>query len=128
MLNRQYELLLPMGGLYGVSFYDVTMIPCKDGYHQEPIDGYSLPWSWFVNRRTGSCVRAFLIEKDNLLRDGIRVMAASVSNGSDVYDIPTGQMLVHDLGRIWAMTPENFDVEYYSMAALIGKIPENSSP
>lgn len=122
MLNR-YELLLPMGGLYGVSFYSVTRIPTKDGYHQEPIDTYSLPWAWFVNRKTGSCVRAFLI--GDAFRDGIRVMAASIGNGADVYDIPTGQMLVHDLGRIWAPAPEDFNAEYYPMSALIGKIPEN---
>lgn len=53
-------------------------------------------------------------------------MAASIGKGDAVYDIPTGQMLVHDLGKIWAMDPGDFDVEYYPMSALIGKIPENS--
>lgn len=32
----------------------------------------------------------------------------------------------HDLGRVWAMTLDAFDAEYYTVAALTVKIPKNS--
>ena len=120
-MTRQYKMLLPMGGLYAVSFYDGTRVPTKDGYRQEPLNGYALPWKWFVSPTSNSCVRAFL------LKEPIRILAASVGDGDQAYDIPASLVLVHGLHRIWAMTPESFESEYYPVASLIEKIPKKSN-
>jgi hypothetical protein len=120
--GRQYELALPMGIFCAASFYSAVKVHTLDGYYQEPLDGYSFPWQWFVNRYTAGCVRAFLLDKP------VRVLAANIDDGSAVYDIPAGMMLVHDLGRIWAMTLGHFNAEYLPVAALIEKMPENSQP
>jgi len=122
MLSRfQYELGIPMGGLFGVSFYDAAKVPTEDGYKQEPLSKDSLPWAWFVSRHTGACVMAFLLDKS------VRILATSIGDGPAAYDIPAGMMLVHDLGRVWAMTQENFDEDYCATLVLVSKIPKHSN-
>ena len=122
MVRQQFELAIPMGGLFGVSLYSVVGVPTLDGYRQEPLDGYAFSWQWFANLHTADCVRAFLLYKP------VRILATSIGDGPAAYDIPAGMMVVHDLGRVWAMTLENFDEDYYAVQALVSRIPKNSNP
>lgn len=116
MSTRQFELLLPMGGLYGVSIYKAS-VETPDGYRDEPIDPYSLSWEWYVNTRTHTCVRM-------ARPDGpVRVLASPIGNGAAVYDIPSGMVLVHDLGCIWAMAPMDFMTEHTSAKLLVEAMP-----
>jgi hypothetical protein len=127
MLSRfQYELAIPMSGLFGVSFYNATEVPTQDGYKQEPLSGDSFPWSWFVSRHTGACVRAFKI--GDPFCGGIRILAAGIGDGVQAYDIPASMMVAHDLSRIWAMTQENFYDDYYPALLLVREIPRHFHP
>lgn len=114
MGGRKYELALPFGGLYGVSFYDRHEIKTPDGYRQSPLDACGFPWRWFVCVRTGACVRAFLVDGA-----GVRVLGTPVGEGAAAYDIPAGPMLLHDGGGIWAMERADFDLEYVAIDTLL---------
>lgn len=114
MSGQKYELALPFSGLYGTSFYDTKKIKTDHGYLQESLNPYRFPWQWFVNINTKTCVRAFLIEGA-----GMRILGSPIGQGAAAYDIPAGLMLLHDLGRIWAMDRAGFESEYVAIDTLL---------
>jgi hypothetical protein len=118
-VNRVFELLLPMGGLFGVSIYK-SAIETPDGYRDEPVDPYSLPWKWHVSVKTYACVRA------TKLQGPMRILASPVGEGASAYDVPPTMMLVHDLGRIWAMDPMDFQTEYRPADILVQTAPDGT--
>ena len=117
MSTRKFELLLPMGGLYGVSVYKAA-VETPNGYRDEPVDPYSLDWRWYVHVKTFKCVRAVS------LHGPMRVLASPLGKGASAYDVPHSMLLVHDLGCIWAMTPGEFMAEYASAEMLVGMMPK----
>jgi hypothetical protein len=119
MSTRQFELLLPMGGLFGVSIYKAA-VETPDGYRDEPVDPYSLDWRWYVHIRTYECVRMAG------LRGPMRVLGSPLGEGASAYDVPHTMVLVHDLMHIWAMTPFDFQTEYDSAKLLVEAMPHGN--
>jgi hypothetical protein len=119
--TRQFELLLPMGGLFGVSIYHKASVGMENGYRDEPIDPYSLPWEWWVNNRTHECVRM------TRLGGPVRILASPIGDGAAAYDVPGGMVLVHDLGCIWVMGPMDFQTQYISVELLVQAMPQGNA-
>jgi hypothetical protein len=119
MGTRKFELMLPMGSLFGVTIYKAP-VETPDGYRDEPIDPHSLDWHWYANIKTYECVRAAK------LPGLMRVLASPIGEGASAYDVPGTMLLVHDLGRVWAMDPWDFQVEYDSVELLVKAMPHGN--
>lgn len=109
MSGRENEIALPFAGLVGVAFYDGRREDTDDGYKQAKLSYESFDWEWYVNREDYSCARATYLEH------GARVLGWPLSTEHPaVYDFPAESYMLHDMSRIWSMSPEDFEDVYRS--------------
>jgi len=123
MLGRKYELIIPYKMLESLAFYDgerefmepETVSEKDRNYRQKHLQPQDLPWRWFVDEK-GACIRAFYLDRS------IRVLGWQLSKDSPAaFDIPKGLWLVHDMSRIWAVSPEDFEKTYISTTDLLSR-------
>jgi len=117
--DRKCQLAFPFGGFFGVSFYSDKKIETEHGYKEEPLNANRFPWKWFVHQGSGQCVRAFLLGDG-----GVRILGSPIGDGAAAYDVPSGLMLVHDFGRIWAVDSRDFGSEYLEVDVLRQSSPK----